>query len=160
MLNDNTTTLSIPAEGTTVASSARIPLQEKVYDNQSLVTLANDGITFANTGDYLVTFTVNGYVNQTGTTFSPQTDFLAVALVNDTTSTPIFGNTVWTSGNVPASLTASGVVTVTSTSDVYALKNLTNKTAYIVAAPLSETTSTVTAIAPAVTLEIVPLTQT
>ncbi len=100
---------------------------------------------------------MNGYVNQTGAAFSPQTDFLAIALVNDTTSTPLFGNTAWTQNNVPATLTATGVITVTSASDVYALKNLTNKTAYIVAAPLSATTSQVAATSPAVMVSITPL---
>ncbi len=132
------------ANGITVQSGDRLPIDREELDISSLITLdtSDETIRFNVAGYYKITFTVSAYVFYSNSTFDPTTDFVSLGFKLVNTDDVYIGTSQWVLNETPIQLVGQGIISVNDTTALYELVNLGPKNICLNSPDLKNTVST------------------
>lgn len=146
-------------DGKEIASGERLPLLRMELDQGNVVSLNTDdnSIQFAQTGTYMLSFTVCAYVKKTGADFSHSTDFVSVAFREENSEKILIGATTWTPNETATNMVGQGMFVVDDTTKKYELINTQNKSIYINGANIMQTISESYFAVPMVSINVIKM---
>lgn len=133
--------LTMKVDGEEIPSNGRLPLKRLELDYGGIITLGDDNtFKFNSEGVYKFTFSINAYTKKSGTDFSHESDFVAVAL-RGVGSDDIYGAVNDWSVDVAHSMMGQGMLTVADKDIEYELVNIQKKSLFLVGGNIMQTIS-------------------
>ncbi len=121
-----------PIDGYQVASGARLPIFRQEININDICTLNDNTIQFNKIGYYKVTMIVHGYTKTQSGVFDKYKDIISVGFREVNTDLVYIGDSKWIYNDEPATLIATGILSINNPEKKYELVNISENTLYLI----------------------------